>query len=131
MMLKHLAFAFGAAFALSLVALDSPAPAASNPIVIQQCFITVPKAMSKLATGTQIVYTNTARKVATHVTFTVAYRNSASNFVRRVTDVGEFSPGAQVDHHFDLYSDVTYGGKTVQSCRATHVVWADGTSSSY
>ena len=58
-------------------------------------------------------------------------RNSANNFVRRVTDVGEFSPGAQVDHHFDLYSDITYGGKAVQSCKATKVVWADGTVSTY
>ena len=129
--MRNFGVILGAAFALSLVGSQTPAPAATNPIVIQQCFVTVPKAMSKTASGTQIVYTNTARKVATHVTFTVAYRNSANNFVRRVTDVGEFSPGAQVDHHFDLYSDITYGGKAVQSCKATKVVWADGTVSTY
>ncbi|MGZ3509922.1 MAG: hypothetical protein ACXVAC_16210 [Vulcanimicrobiaceae bacterium] len=114
-----------AALALSMIA---PAPAASNPIVIDQCFVTVPKPMSKLASGTQIVYVNRGRKTASQVTFTVSYRNSASHFIRRVTDTGDFAPGTQINHHFNLYNDVTYGGKTVQSCSATHVRWSDGTS---
>ena len=104
------------------------AGAASNPITIEQCFITVPKAMSKLASGTQIVYTNSSSKTATHVTFAVAYRNSATHFLRKVTDDGTFAPGAKINHHFDLYNDVTYGGKTTQSCKAVAVKYSDGTS---
>jgi hypothetical protein len=114
-----------AALVLSMI---GPATAATNPITIQQCFVTVPKTMSKLASGTQIVYVNHGSKTASQVTFTVAYRNSASHFVRRVNDTGEFAPGAVINHHFDLYNDVTYGGKTVQSCSAAHVRWSDGTS---
>ena len=101
---------------------------AKNPIQIQQCFVTVPKAMSKLASGTQIDYTNRGTKVAHKVTFAVGYRNSASHFLRKVTDDGQFAPGAPIVHHFDLYSDVTYGGKHVTSCNAISVQWADGTT---
>ena len=51
-----------ATFALGIAPVG--ASAASNPIVIEQCFVTVPKAMSKLASGTQIVYVNKSSKTA-------------------------------------------------------------------
>jgi hypothetical protein len=100
---------------------------AANPIKIEQCFVTVPKAMSKKASGTQIVYVNTGPKTATSVTFAVAYRNASSYFLRRVTDAGTFSPNAKINHHFALYNDITYGGKTTLECKALKVKWADGT----
>ncbi len=97
-----------------------------NPIAVHQCFITVPKHMSQKASGTQIVYVNQGRMTATKVVFAVGYRNSSQNYLRRVTDVGEFSPGATVDHHFDLYNDVTFGGKTTTTCQAVSVTFANG-----
>jgi hypothetical protein len=118
-----------AVLALAVVAVHAPpARAASNPILIEHCFITQPKPMSKLAGGTQIVYVNRGTKRATSITFAVGYRNAASNFYRRVTDVGSFAPGAQVDHHFDLYNDITYAGKQTSSCTALSVKWSDGTT---
>jgi hypothetical protein len=126
----HFIYRFLASTGLGAVAfmlVPHAASAASNPIQIKQCFVTVPKAMSKLASGTQIVYVNGSTKAASHVTFTVAYRNSASHFVRKVTDDGNFAPSVTINHHFDLYSDVVYGGKHVESCKATSVKFADGT----
>jgi surface antigen len=85
---------------------------AADPIEIDQCFITQPKAMSKKASGTQIVWTNKTSSPVYSVTFSVGYKNSDQQYLRRVTDVGDFAPGTRVDHHFSLYNDVTYGGKT-------------------
>ena len=117
--LPVLAIALAAGLALA-------AGAAPGPIRVQQCFITVPKHMSHRASGTQIMYTNQGHMTATKVVFAVGYRNSDGNFLRRVTDVGSFSPGATVDHHFDLYNDVTYGGKTTTTCQAISVTFANG-----
>ena len=123
-------FSMGAVVAatLALGLVPAGASAASNPIQIEQCFVTVPKAMSKLASGTQIVYVNKSSKTASHVTFAVGYRNSESHFLRKVTDDGKFAPGAKINHHFDLYNDVTYGGKTTQSCSAISVKYSDGSA---
>lgn len=96
-----------------------------NPIAVQQCFITVPKHMSSRASGTQIVYVNQGRMPATKIVFAVSYRNSNQSYLRRVADVGSFAPGAMVDHHFDLYNDVTFGGKTAH-CTAVSVTFANG-----
>ena len=63
---------------------------------------------------------------ATKVVFAVGYRNSNEKYLRRVADVGSFAPGATVDHHFDLYNDVTFGGKTTTSCSAVSVTFANG-----
>ena len=60
------------------------------------------------------------------VTFAVGYRNAQSNFLRKVTDTGTFTPGTPVAHHFDLYNDVTYSGKQVHGCSAVAVKFADG-----
>jgi len=125
--LKYFAgFALVAVIA-SMAGMIQIAAAYPNPIKIQHCFITQPKALSKNASGTQIAYVNGGTKTATHVTFSVAYRNASSSFLRKVTDVGEFAPGAKIDHHFGLYKDVTYAGKTAQ-CSALAVTWADGTT---
>ena len=110
------------AFALA----PAPAQAAPNPIVIQQCFVTVPKAFSHKASGTQIVYVNRGPKAAVSVTFSVAYRNAEHNFVRNVTDDGVFSPAEQINHHFSLYSDVTLAGSQTRGCKAVSVTWSDG-----
>lgn len=122
---------FGALLSLAALAAilplgSVPAKAATNPITISHCFVTQPKPLSKLAGGTQIGYVNNGPKTATHITFAVGYRNASSNFLRRVTDVGSFGPGTPIDHHFDLYNDVTYAGKQTSSCSAVKVVWSDG-----
>jgi hypothetical protein len=110
---------FGALFA----ATTAPSVAQSTTkylpdVRVEQCFVTQPKVMSKKASGTQIVYRVTGKRTYSHITFAVGYRNSESNFLRKVTDQGQFSPGNQIDHHFDLYNDVTFGGKATTSCGA-------------
>jgi len=117
--LPILAIALAAGLSLS-------ASAAPNPIMVQQCFITVPKHMSHRASGTQIMYVNQGHMPATKIVFAVGYRNADGHFLRRVTDIGSFAPGATVDHHFDLYNDVTYGGKTTTTCQAISVTFANG-----
>jgi hypothetical protein len=87
-------------------------------VKIEQCFVTVPKGLSKKASGTQIVYVNETHHVLSSVTFAVGYRNSDHNFLRRVTDEGSFAPGAPINHHFSLYSDVIFGGKATTTCGA-------------
>jgi hypothetical protein len=124
---------FTALFALAAVAAILPAAsvsarAATNPIGIVHCFVTNPKPLSKLAGGTQIVYVNNGSKTASSVTFAVGYRNAENKFLRRVTDVGSFQPHTQIDHHFDLYNDVTYAGKQTSSCSAVAVKWSDGST---
>ncbi len=116
--LPFLAMALAAGVSLS-------ASAQMNPVSVQQCFVTVPKHMSSRASGTQIVYTVNARQPATKVVFVVSYRNSSQNYIRRVADVGSFAPGATIDHHFDLYNDVTFGGKAAR-CTAVSVTFANG-----
>jgi hypothetical protein len=117
--------------ALALVSSNNtPASAQAKPAVqhflpdvkITQCFITQPKLMSKRASGTQIVYHNAGRHTYTSVTFVVGYRNSDSNYLRKVTDQGTFAPGTTIDHHFTLYNDVTFGGKATQVCGAITAV---------
>jgi hypothetical protein len=122
-------FYFAIALAAATVVSSAATPvlaASTNPISVSQCFITQPKLLSKLAGGTQIDYTNTSKKTATMVTFAVGYRNAQSNFLRKVTDTGTFTPGTPVAHHFDLFNDVTYAGKTVHGCSAIAVKFADG-----
>jgi hypothetical protein len=119
-------FAIALAAAAVISSASAPVLAASNPITVSQCFITQPKLLLKLAGGTQIDYTNTSKKTATMVTFAVGYRNAQSNFLRKVTDTGTFTPGTPVAHHFDLFNDVTYAGKTVHGCSAIAVKFADG-----
>jgi hypothetical protein len=120
----YLAIALAAAAVMSSA--QAPVLAASNPITVQQCFISQPKLLSKTAGGTQIDYTNTSNKTATMVTFAVGYRNAQSNFLRKITDTGTFAPNTPVAHHFDLYNDVTYAGKQVHGCSAVAVKFADG-----
>ena len=97
----------------------SPTPEPFLPDVkIDQCFVQAPKLMSKLASGTQIVYENTGHKTYTSVTFVIGYRNSETEYLRKVTDQGTFAPGAKINHHFLLYNDVTYGGKNTTTCGA-------------
>jgi hypothetical protein len=123
--MKSLFIALAAAFALS-AALPSSAGAQSMAVVVHylpdihvsQCFVIQPKILSKNAAGTQIVYTNVGTKTYSTITFAVGYRNSASNFLRRVVDHGTFGPGAKINHRFALYNDVTYGGKATTSCGA-------------
>ena len=123
-------FALAAVAATAIAAFTHSAPvqAASNPISIEHCFITEPKPMSKQASGTQIDYVNTSSKFAKNVTFGVGYRNAESKYYRKVTDVGNFAPGATINHHFSLYNDVTYAGKQTTSCSTLSVKWSDGTT---
>lgn len=121
-------FRFACAVLTLAGAVIVPVCALANPIQIQQCFITQPKALSHNASGTQIVYMNKGPKTAVAVTFAVGYRNAANHFARRVVDDGVFAPNAVINHHFDLYKDVTYAGKAVQFCWPVAVKWRDGTS---
>lgn len=116
-------FALTAAIAGVAVA---PAVAAA-PVLVKQCFVTQPKPLSKTAGGTQIDYIIYGKKPASQITFAVGYRNSAQNFLRTVTDYGNFSPGVQINHHFSLYNDVTYAGQHVTKCMPVKVKWADTT----
>lgn len=126
-MKRPFSFALIALAAASVISYaPAPVAAATNPINVTQCFITQPKLLSKTAGGTQIDYTNTSNKTITMVTFAVGYRNAQSNFLRKVTDSGTFTPGTPVAHHFDLYNDVTYAGKQVHGCSAISVKFADG-----
>jgi hypothetical protein len=112
-------------FIIAVGVLSLGAAAAPNPITIEQCFITVPKHMSIKASGTQITYVNNSSVAASRVVFAVRYHNSENNYIRDVMDVGTFAPGATVDHHFDLYNDVTYGGKAAK-CTVQSVRFANG-----
>jgi hypothetical protein len=123
MSFRHIGF-------LTILAVAIAAPLGAQvptPISIQQCFVTVPRHFSNKATGTQIMYTNTSRRTATRVTFAVAYRNAENHFLRNVTDVGTFDPGATMDHHFALFSDVTFAGKAA-TCRVISVRFQDGST---
>jgi hypothetical protein len=105
----------------------SMAPAvAAAPVLVKQCFISPPKPLSKNASGTQIDYIIYGKKNAAQITFAVTYRNAAQHFIRTVTDYGSFAPGTEIQHHFDLYNDVTYAGKQA-TCVPTRVKWADST----
>jgi hypothetical protein len=113
--------ALGITVLTTALALAQAKPAAQHflpDVKIDQCFVQAPKLMSKLASGTQIVYENVGNKTYSSVTFLVGYRNSETNFLRRVVDQGTFAPGAKINHHFSLYNDVTYGGKATTSCGA-------------
>lgn len=104
----------------------SMSPAAAAPIVVRQCFVIAPGALSHKPRGTQINYVNKSRHTATSITFVVGYRNSANHFVRRVTDVGTFAPGAEIKHKFSLYNDVTYAGQQTHGCAPISVVYKNG-----
>ncbi len=69
-------------------------------VKIDQCFVQAPKLMSKLASGTQIVYENIGHKTYSSVTFVIGYRNAETEYFRKVTDQGTFAPGAKINHHF-------------------------------
>ncbi len=116
----------GVALAAAVVAASAPAYAAA-PVLVKQCFVSQPKPLSKNASGTQIDYIIYGKKNAAQITFAVGYRNSAQNFLRTVTDYGTFAPGVEIQHHFDLYNDVTYAGKQVSSCVPVKVKWQDST----
>jgi hypothetical protein len=111
--------ALAAATTTVVFAQAKPMPTHFLPAVkIDQCFVTPPKALSKKASGTQIVYENLGKTTLSSVTFAVGYRNSDEHYLRKVVDQGSFAPGAKINHHFSLYNDVTYGGKATTSCGA-------------
>jgi hypothetical protein len=103
-----------------------PAQAAA-PILIKSCTVAKPKPLSHMAGGTDITYVNLGKRTAASITFLVGYRNAQSHYLRRVTDVGEFAPGATITHRLTLYNDVTYAGAQTSSCVPIEVKWAGGT----
>lgn len=103
-----------------------PAQAAA-PVAIKSCTVVKPKPMSHLAGGTKIVYVIYGHKTAASITFAVGYRNASMHYLRRVTDVGTFSPGVTIDHTLPLYNDVTYAGAQTSTCIPVEVKWAGGT----
>jgi hypothetical protein len=110
------------------VALGSIGPAqAAAPILIKSCTVAKPKPLSHMAGGTDITYVNLGHKTASSITFAVGYRNASQHYLRRVTDVGEFAPGATISHRLSLYNDVTYAGSQTTMCVPTEVKWAGGT----
>ena len=118
-----LAGAVGIAAAAAFLA---PAQAAA-PILIKSCTIAKPKPFSHMAGGTTIVYVNLSKKTISEITFLVGYRNASSHYLRRVQDVGEFAPGATIDHTLALYNDVTYSGAQTSQCAPVQVKYAGGT----
>ena len=117
----------GAALAVAIVGSSIAPASAAAPVLIKQCFVSPPKPLSKNASGTQIDYIIYGKKNASSITFLVGYQNAAQKFLRRVTDYGTFAPGVEIQHHLDLYNDVTYAGKAVSSCVPVQVKWADST----
>ena len=123
---------FGRLAAAALVSIAaataSIAPAqAAAPVLIKSCTVVKPKPMSHMANGTNIVYVILGHKTASSITFVVGYRNASMHYLRRVTDVGTFSPGATINHTLSLYNDVTYAGSQTSSCMPVQVKWAGGT----
>ncbi len=100
---------------------------AAAPILIKSCTIAKPKPLSHVAGGTTISYVNLGNKTAASVTFLVGYRNAQQNYLRRVSDIGSFAPGATITHTLQLYNDVTYAGAQTSSCVPIEVKWAGGT----
>lgn len=122
---------FGRLFAATLVgiaaATASIAPAqAAAPILIKSCTVAKPRPMSHMAGGVNITYVNLGHKTASSITFAVGYRNASSHYLRRVTDVGAFAPGAVIMHKLSLYNDVTYSGAQTTLCAPVEVKWAGG-----
>ena len=123
---------FGRLIAVTLVAVAAaiasigPARAAA-PILIKSCTIVKPKPLSHMAGGTEITYVNLGHRTASSITFLVGYRNAQSHYLRRVTDVGSFAPGATIMHKLSLYNDVTYSGSQTSTCAPIEVKWAGGT----
>lgn len=99
---------------------------AAAPVLIKSCTIAKPKPMSHMAGGTRIVYVIYGHKIASSITFAVGYRNASSHYIRRVTDVGTFSPGVTINHLLSLYNDVTYSGAQTSMCAPIEVKWAGG-----
>lgn len=110
----------------AITASIAPAQAAA-PILIKSCTVVKPKPMSHMANGTNIVYVILGHKTAASITFAVGYRNASMHYLRRVTDVGTFSPGATINHTLSLYNDVTYAGSQTSACMPVEVKWAGGT----
>jgi hypothetical protein len=123
----------GRVLAISLLAAATatasigPARAASTPILIKSCTVSKPKPLSHMASGTDITYVNLGHRTASSVTFAVGYRNASEHYLRRVTDVGSFAPGATISHHLTLYNDVTYAGAATTLCAAVQVKYEGGT----
>jgi hypothetical protein len=111
---------------IAAIASSGVAQAATTPILIKSCVILKPRPMSTKAGGTHISYVNLGQRTASSITFAVGYRNSASHFLRRVTDVGSFAPGATISHDFSLFNDVTYAGSHTSMCVPTQVKYAGG-----
>lgn len=105
----------------------SAAQAATTPILIKSCTVAKPKPLSHMASGTSITYVNLGHRTASEVIFAVGYRNAANHFLRRVTDVGSFAPGATIEHTLPLYNDVTYAGAATTLCVPVEVKYAGGT----
>ncbi|MBV8530606.1 MAG: hypothetical protein JO104_04760 [Candidatus Eremiobacteraeota bacterium] len=123
---------FGRPIAVALVAVAAatasigPARAAA-PILVKSCTVVKPKPLSHMAGGTNIVYVNLGKKTAASITFLVGYRNASQHYLRRVEDVGDFAPGATINHTLSLYNDVTYAGSQTSQCVPVQVKWAGGT----
>ncbi|HEY6449561.1 MAG TPA: hypothetical protein VIX60_02660 [Candidatus Cybelea sp.] len=123
---------FGRLIAVTLAAVAAatasigPARAAA-PILVKSCTIAKPKPLSHMAGGTDITYVNLGHRTASSITFVVGYRNASSHYLRRVTDVGSFAPGATIMHRLSLYNDVTYAGAQTSTCAPIEVKWAGGT----
>jgi hypothetical protein len=100
---------------------------AATPILIKSCTVAKPRPLSHMAGGTTIVYTILGNRTAASVTFLVGYRNAESHYLRRISDVGSFAPGATIDHTLPLFNDVTYAGAQTSSCVPVQVKYAGGT----
>jgi hypothetical protein len=105
----------------------SAAQAATTPILVKSCTIARPAPLSHRPRGVAITYVNLGKRTASTVVFAVGYRNASGHFLRRVTDVGEFAPGATISKTLNGFTDVTYAGAETTLCAPVEVRYAGGT----
>ncbi len=77
------------------------------PVAVLACYVT-PNAMSRQASGIDIVYVNTGATTLHHISFDVTYHTIDADVPGTVEDTGTFAPGAHIDHHFDTFEGQSF-----------------------
>ena len=113
-------FAAGAAAPQPATAQISAADAVAA-VKIVRCEVLAPPPFSRRASGTRIVWVNAGPTILHIVSFVIGYRVAGGAVERSVDDVGLFAPGTRIDHRFDTFKDVQFGGAKTSSCRVSGV----------
>jgi hypothetical protein len=102
---------------------------AAVPVQISQCHLNYatsggPLILWSAPGALHITFSDAAQKAATEIKFRITLANQQEV----VQDVGTFSPGASVDHTFDVFHHYRAGASMPQpSCAVIFVKFADGT----